>query len=242
MRRTGPLVRVLCFHDVDDAVWFESVISTLVENYEVITPQQFQANDFDPEKIHILLSFDDGYQSWVDTCLPVLERYNCKGLFFINSGLLDSAPDEVKVATYMQKRLLITPKIALSWEGARSLLIQGHTIGGHTVNHPSLGKVELSAAQTEILQDKNKIEKELGIILTDFAYPFGTKKDFSADTQRAVRFSAGYTSQYSALTGFVRTTNAKKIIPRTLVEKNFPPHKLHQWIMGGYDIFRFPKN
>ena len=55
-------------------MWFNDVVSMLVENFNVITPEQFRNREFDREKINVLLTFDDGYKSWVTTVLPILEE------------------------------------------------------------------------------------------------------------------------------------------------------------------------
>jgi len=235
MRRKGPLVRVLCFHDVDDAVWFESVIKMLLQNHNVLTPYQFHANDFDVEKINILLSFDDGYQSWIDTCLPVLERYDCKGLFFINSGLLDSVGDLEQVDAYMQNRLRISSKSPLTWQGAEALLVSGHSIGGHTITHPDLTSLPEEEVCTEVQDDKRRAESMLAVELKDFAYPFGTQLHYN-DSIAKTATVAGYQYIYTAETGFY--DNNITSVPRTLVEHNQVMSSLCHWIEGGYDIFR----
>ena len=144
--------------------------------YHVLTPAQFHAREFHASKINILFTFDDGYQSWIDVCLPVLTSYNIHGLFFINSGLLDVATDQVAVETYMRQQLRIEPKKPLTWNGAQVLVDAGHTIGGHTVSHPDLTTLPLAGALKEIQKDKQVLELRLGVVVTDFAYPFGRKK------------------------------------------------------------------
>jgi len=231
----GPLVRVIAFHDVTDAKWFEEVVSMLVSDFHVITPRQFYAREFNSRRINVLLTFDDGYQSWVDTCLPVLKKFNVKALFFINSGLLDIASDSQKVAQYMTQRLLITPKLPLTWQGAEMLVAEGHSIGGHTVTHLNVALLQATELSKEVVEDKKRIETMLGVSLVDFAYPFGTRKYFNPTTVNAVA-NARYTMQYSALTGFFDSAK-EGLIARTLVEKNQKVARIRKWVKGGYDIF-----
>lgn len=234
LRRRGPLVRILCFHDVADVSWFEQVIKMISKNYHLITPEEFHLQKFNSEKINILLTFDDGYQSWVDNCLPVLKKYELKGLFFVTSGLLDLAADTDKVATYMKERLLITPKKPLTWEGAKQLVEAGHTIGGHTVTHPNLAKLSEAEAKEEIMDDKYQLESKLELTLDDFAYPFGTENYINQSLLNLTK--TVYPYQYSAVTGFYSVKNIK-LIPRTLIEKNQPISQVKNWIGGSYDIF-----
>lgn len=231
-------MRILAFHDVQDGMWFDSVLNMLVANYEVITPAQFYTKDFDPEKINILLTFDDGYQSWVDVCAPALNARNLKALFFINSGLLDIASDPTSVTTYMRERLFLTSKEPLTWDGAKALLGEGHTIGGHSVGHYNLAVLDQSMLEPEIKDDKKRTEEQLGIILTDFAYPFGRTNNYNSNVFEVAK-QAGYTWQYSAVSSLV---GDKGVTPRTLVEKNQPIKSLQRWIEGGYDIFKSLRN
>lgn len=234
--RKGPLVRVLCFHDVPDGTWFMNVMELLKSEFHVLTPEEFTARSFHDTKINILLTFDDGYQSWVDVCMPIMEQYSFKGLFFINSGLLNAAHDADAVAHFMRDRMLISPKRPLTWEGAAALVASGHSVGGHTVNHTRMSICDALKAEEEVVSDKARHEEKLNVVLTDFAYPFGTKKDYTKETEAIVR-SAGYERQYSAVSGFV-TEVTPDPIPRTLVEKNQPPRQIRQWIYGGYDLFQ----
>lgn len=231
-RKKGSLVRILAFHDVQDGVWFEAVLNMLAANYTVITPAQFHAKEFDSEKINILLTFDDGYQSWVDVCAPALKARNLKALFFINSGLLDIASDPTSVTTYMRERLFLTPKAPLTWDSAKALLTEGHTIGGHSVGHYNLAVLDQSMLEREIKDDKKRIEEQLGCTPTDFAYPFGRSNNYNPNVFGVVK-QAGYTWQCSAVSSFV---TGAKVTPRTLVEKLQPLQSLGCWIEGAYDI------
>jgi peptidoglycan/xylan/chitin deacetylase (PgdA/CDA1 family) len=234
MRKKGPLVRVLCFHDVANAQWFGDVIGMLVREFNVVTPEQFNAKSFSNSKINLLITFDDGYKSWTDICLPILKTYEVKALFFVNSGILDVASDKIMSAKYFQNNVLVSPKEPLTWDHAKELIAQGHTIGGHTVHHVNLAKCDKDKTVAEIEEDKKRHEEMLGVQLSDFAYPFGTKKHFTNETT-GVAAKAGYQRQYSAITGFA--TSADIQIPRTLIEKDQSIGGVHSWVLGGYDCF-----
>jgi peptidoglycan/xylan/chitin deacetylase (PgdA/CDA1 family) len=241
LRKKGPLVRVICFHDVADRKWFEKIVAMLVEEYHIITPAEFKAQAFDEAKINILLTFDDGYQTWIDTCLPLLEKFQLKGIFFVNSGLLDSAHNEQKVAEFFKSRVLISQKKPLTWDGAKMLVRAGHTIGGHTINHVNLASFEREQAYTEIYEDKKRHEEMLGVSLKEFAFPFGTKKHFTQHTiEEAV--NSGYDMCFSAITGFYHPTTKLALVPRTLLENNQSPVSVKSWIEGGFDCFYKIKN
>ncbi len=229
-----PLVRVLAFHNVANPIWFEAVLQLLKREYSVISPSDFRNGNFMKNKVNVLITFDDGYDSWVTECLPLLKKYGIQGIFFINSGLLDSAGKGEVLTEYMKSNLKLSPKVPLTWEGVRRLKEEGHTIGGHTVHHQSLASLPTHTMKAEILEDKISLESRLGSDILDFAYPFGTHTDYSMETEKAVR-AAGYSFVYTAEPGFCDSVTSH--IPRTLLEEGQPISQVRRWILGSYDLF-----
>jgi peptidoglycan/xylan/chitin deacetylase (PgdA/CDA1 family) len=63
----------------------------------------------------------------------------------------------------------------------------GMEIGGHTVSHPILARLDAREARAEIAAGKERIEQLLGEKVTLFAYPNGRPyQDFSAEHVRLV--------------------------------------------------------
>lgn len=67
---------------------------------------------------------------------------------------------------------------------ARSQYIE---IGGHTVNHPSLGHQPEAVQQHEIRQCKATLENLLQREVSSFAYPYGERIDYSETTKSILR-------------------------------------------------------
>jgi peptidoglycan/xylan/chitin deacetylase (PgdA/CDA1 family) len=243
-QKKGPLVRILCFHDVEDGEWFEKIISLCIEKYHIITPEEFHNKQFKFNKINILLTFDDGYDSWINICLPILNKFEITALFFINSGLLDAEKySKDLVHKFMEQNLCIRNRKALSWHGAHELIKSGHAVGGHTVSHINLASsCSEDVIKDEIQLDKKNLETELDTTFFDFAYPFGTQKFFSKYITYLV-LTAGYKYHYSAISNFYDATlkSNKTHIPRTLIEDNQTLKSVQMWIEGGYDLFIFFK-
>jgi peptidoglycan/xylan/chitin deacetylase (PgdA/CDA1 family) len=238
IQNEGPLTRVVAFHDVDDGEWFRHIIASLAKEFHILSPHDFEQRTLHDKKINILITFDDGYKSWVDVCAPVLKEYGIKGLFFVNSGLLAAHGDEDATQTFVKENLRLSPKKTLSFEGMRELLREGHTCGGHTAHHRSLKGVAPDMVRSEVEDDKRVLEEELGVALRHFAYPFGTSKDYSGETEALIH-SFGYTFVYIAEPGFSRVGGHH--IPRTLVEKHQSYKSLARCMYGGYDIFVYLK-
>ncbi len=122
-----PLVRVWCLHSVsDNQVWqFLEKLSWLKKNYNVLTPEQFSKGQLALDKVNVLLTFDDGYESWFKNVLPILNEENVKALFFINNDFLSQA---------------------------FKLTDAGHTLGGHSVSHPRLTTLASEKLSQEVSQ------------------------------------------------------------------------------------------
>jgi peptidoglycan/xylan/chitin deacetylase (PgdA/CDA1 family) len=73
-------------------------------------------------------------------------------------------------------------------------LVQGGLIeiGAHTVTHPVLSMLPYAAQKTEIQQSKRQLENVIGYPVTCFAYPYGSKIDYTKETVSIVR-EAGFT-------------------------------------------------
>ncbi len=238
-RRQGTLTRIVVFHDVPDMVWFESMIQTLVKQFHIITPEEFQMGKQSPTMINVLITFDDGYASWQNVAIPILEKYHLKALFFVNSGLVERAHNETDSATFMRDALRITPRPALTLQGLHVLKDAGHTIGGHSRNHADLTKLSPQELCSEIEEDKCALEKILGVSVTEFAYPFGMSYHVNESVISAVQF-AGYTSAYTAISRFAQGSQTF-CTPRMCIEDNLTPRMLTIWINGAYDVFAYIK-
>ena len=230
------LVRVLVFHDVQDKVWFEKTIAYLAQYCRLITPEMYAQGKFDTYRINVLITFDDGYASWVTTCLPILSHYGVKAVFFINSGLIDVSENPEAQKRYVHDRLLLSPRNTLSWEGVKHLSENGHTIGGHTVTHARLSELQEHMQREEIIRDKVRIEAVLEKEITMFAYPFGQSTDYTSATKKIVS-DIGYTSAFTTESGFVYREDTFAL-SRLCIEDNLSPSHVRRWVGGGYDIFQ----
>lgn len=240
-RKGGPLVRVLVFHDVPHSAWFEDTIRYLKSRYHLLTPSDFQAGVFNAQKINVLITFDDGYASWVKVCAPVLERQGVHGLFFFNSGLLDAHDDVAAQNAYVRDRLLLSERDTLSWSGAEALMRGGHTLGGHTRSHQRLATLGEDAQRREIEDDRTAIAARLGSAPSMFAYPFGRKSDYTQRTKELVR-GAGYACAFTTESGFVRKGQDAYELPRLCLENGLTTVQIGRWVDGGYDVYNAVKS
>lgn len=235
-KRKSPLVRIVVFHDVSDGPWFRQILIAFHKRYHVITPEDFIESRFHPSRINVLVTFDDGYSSWVDVCLPILEEVKIKALFFINSGLIEVSGESVKRERYVKNQLLLSPRAILSWSGVQELSQNGHMIGGHTITHTRLSLLQEREQRDEIISDKICTESHIGKTLTLFAYPFGQKNDYTNVTERIMRESC-YRYAFTTEGVFAVRSNPYEI-SRLCLEPDMSVRQMHHWVEGGYDIYQ----
>ena len=89
-------------------------------------------------------------------------------------------------------------------------------VGAHTVSHPVLSRLTPVEQQREIHQCKRGLEEWLGREVSSFAYPYGSRSDYTAETTRLVA-GAGYESACGNFPGFVWQGNDCLQLPRLLM-------------------------
>ena len=230
--RSAPLLRVLNFHDVPDIVRFANILDVIRSQYHVVTPEACFSQCFDPSRVNILITFDDGYASWIEVAQSLMSPLDIKALFFVNSGLLDAHGDEAARRRYVKDRLLISPRETLSWDGLRALHAAGHTIGGHTTSHPRLSTLQQHELHAEIIQDKRRIETMLHTEITTFAYPFG---EHTLRVEMCLRY-AGYKHAFANEPCFA-TLDHPLHMTRMPIEETDSIMDLRHAVEGSCDVY-----
>lgn len=89
-------------------------------------------------------------------------------------------------------------------------------IGAHTVTHPVLSGLPVEDQRVEIEQSKMQLEALLGRPVTTFAYPFGTRADYTARTAAMVQ-DAGFRCACSNFVGVIGRDVGRFELPRAIV-------------------------
>ncbi len=103
--RGGPMVAVLCYHDLraddDFANWlrlpvteFDRQLTWLGRTARFIAPEDLDAPErLDRGRLNVMLTFDDGYLNNLELALPLLEAHRAPALFFVSTRpMLDQQP------------------------------------------------------------------------------------------------------------------------------------------------------
>lgn len=91
-------------------------------------------------------------------------------------------------------------RLMLNWEEVREMHRSGIRFGAHTVNHPILSKISLTAVVDEIRESKETIERYVGDRVTTFAYPSGRPQDFNSEIKEIVK-QEGFVCAVSTVAG-----------------------------------------
>jgi peptidoglycan/xylan/chitin deacetylase (PgdA/CDA1 family) len=127
----------------------------------------------------ILLTFDDGHRDFYTDAFPILKKYNVKATQFVITGFLNNAD-------FMTDAQLK--------EISKSDLIE---IGDHTINHLALAGLPLATVEKEVEDSKITLETKLGILITTFAYPYGS---FDLQAIQSLK-RAGFRTGFSTIPG-----------------------------------------
>lgn len=97
----------------------------------------------------------------------------------------------------------LAAQLWMDWDMIRDLDAQGMTIGGHTVNHPLLARIDDAQQWQEISTCAARLEQELGQPMHYFAYPVGSRDAFNAHTLACLK-RVGVHRAFSYYGGYVR--------------------------------------
>lgn len=140
----------------------------------------------------IALTFDDGYEDFYVNVLPLLKKYQAKATLYVVPGFIG------KQGYLTQGEL-------------KDIVASGFvSIGAHTLHHKNLTRLSSTAAQKEIAGSRDELERDFGVTVTSFAYPFG------AHTPRieAIVEEAGFSTAVTTERGWAQTPESLLTLKR----------------------------
>jgi peptidoglycan/xylan/chitin deacetylase (PgdA/CDA1 family) len=195
-------VRILTYHRISDRQLDTFTIRTdhfrmhmgyLADHHPVMKLSEVVAKlrcGLSPEPHTVALTFDDGYGELSGTVCEILGRHGLPATFFVTTGFIDHP--ELPGGPYM------------TWQDARYMAAQGHSIESHSVSHRSLGSLDPSEIASELINSRGRIIDEIGIPPEGLSYPYGTLRDFNPLVATAAK-SAGYRYAVTAIHGLNHT-------------------------------------
>lgn len=157
----------------------------------------------------VSLTFDDGYTSFYNYGLPLLQKYGFLSTDYIISGMLTSGNPKYMTAAQV-----------------KSLNAAGEEIGSHTVTHPDLTTLSASNMDSELMNSQATLQGLLGVPVRDFATPYGAANDqVITDAKNYYDSVRGVESGYNAKNNF----NPYNILVQNVVVTT-PVSQVEQWI------------
>ncbi|MCK5027875.1 MAG: polysaccharide deacetylase family protein [Candidatus Pacebacteria bacterium] len=240
LRKKEPIVRVLALHDVrsEERESFIKFIDFLKEKFNIISPEDFENKNFNHKKINVLLTFDDGYKSWVDIVAPILNERELSALFFITSGFVETRGNVELEKEFCKNNLFISHRTPLSWKEVAFLVEKypKNRIGGHTLNHVNLAKFSSSKQRFELRENKKILEEKIRKNISYCAYPFGIPSLHIDRQIPKIAKEVGFHGAFTTEINFTSISGDQFMFARTCLEHTTAPILSWMWIFGGYDI------
>ena len=128
------------------------------------------------------VTFDDGYEDFLDAAVPTLEKIGFSATVFVVVGMLGSENTwEHSGGPRPQLRLL-------GADGVREVSERGMEIGSHSVTHPRLSGLDSEALLREVGDSLQMLSEIMNAPVEGFSYPYGA---VDGPAVRAAR-KAGY--------------------------------------------------
>ncbi|MBW4523134.1 MAG: polysaccharide deacetylase family protein [Scytolyngbya sp. HA4215-MV1] len=154
----------------------------------------------------IALTFDDGYQDFLDYAAPLLKQYGFSATVFLVANQVGGA--NVWDQAYQEEIPL------MNWHTIRQLQTEGIEFGSHTATHPLLTALSPVEIVKEATRSRAILERELGVPIRTIAYPYG---DHNAVVQHLIG-ACGYTVGLSCRSGRSGFRDALLSLPRIEIE------------------------
>lgn len=134
----------------------------------------------------VILSFDDGYTSFLDHAVPLMSDFGFHGTVFLVAGQLGGynswdSPDA-------RSRLKLMGRSQV-----REVLAAGFEIGSHSMRHPDHAALTVEEICREVEDSRKLLEDEFGCMIAAYSYPYGRH---DARCTAAVK-AAGYSGAVS---------------------------------------------
>jgi peptidoglycan/xylan/chitin deacetylase (PgdA/CDA1 family) len=192
-----------------------------------------------PATFYIATGFLDGGRMWNDTVIEAVRRLRRATLslpeFGIDGFALDKIEQRQQAADTLIRMWKYLPTeerrrrtellqgmideempgdLMMSAEQVRTLHRRGMEVGGHTVNHPILARVDDVTAMTEIAAGKQQLEAITGAPVKLFAYPNGRPGEDYVDRHVTMVREAGFYAAVSTRSGTVTPADDIYQLPR----------------------------
>jgi peptidoglycan/xylan/chitin deacetylase (PgdA/CDA1 family) len=211
-------IPVLLYHDIafessDDYTITPALFAAQMEWLYANGYKAISFADLDKESSlekTVIITFDDGYASFITYAFPFLRAYGFKATINIIGEY---------VGSYITER---GDRLTLSWDEYRYLSASGlvslgsHTDRLHVFSHQGAAGVSDAVLLEDLQQFQNIFKQEMGTPSEIIAWPYG----FYNERSIAVAGKAGFHYFLTSKTGYYHHTDNFTEIPRIPISKN----------------------
>lgn len=227
---SGSGVRVITYHRFGEgrrapftvsAAAFEREMASLAKSGRAISLAQVAdhvAGRVAARAGSVLVTMDDGDPSVLDIAAPILKAHGVPSVAFVLGG----RPDGFEVM----------PDAHL-----RRLADFGMDVASHSMTHRSMARIPLAEARIEARESKARLEDATSRPVTSFAYPFGTRADYSDAVAQVLR-EEGYALAFTSQHGALAAGQDPMLLPRVKVESGDPDWLFPLLCRGAMDAWR----
>ncbi len=126
------------------------------------------------------LTFDDAYENFLQSALPVLEKYGFSATVFVVGGMMGGENSWDEKGPRMK---------LLDADGVREAAERGMEIGSHSMSHADLSGLEGARLDTELDQSRRILSELLSEEVEGFCYPYGSLNNASIQAVRRAGYS-----------------------------------------------------
>jgi peptidoglycan/xylan/chitin deacetylase (PgdA/CDA1 family) len=241
-----PVARFVTFHDILPCTLkqFEAKLHFLKRSTNVVSLDDFFAGKLSSKRINVVITFDDGYKSWVTHAVPILNKLELPAVFFIASGFIGlSKEDETEFAQskLFAKLGLFKMTGCLDYKDVKKISERGFTVGGHTISHCNLADLRNEGRiRQEIVEDKMRLETITGSNIIYFAYPFGAYNNPKLNLSKILRES-GYRGAVTTTPNFNSVESDPYMLHREMTHAAMHPCVFKARVYGNGDATRYLK-
>ena len=180
------------------------------EGIKFVHPKEFEKSlKQDKKKRKVLLTIDDGLQSFYDNAWPILKEKKIPFVLFVNTR-------EVGAFNYM------------NWDQIKELYRSENVeIGNHSHSHEYLVEENSETIKEDILKSIKIFEQNLGRNSEFFSYPFG---EYSLDFKKIIK-SLGFKYAFGQHSGVIDETKDLWELPRFPINEKYGEIKRFKTLM-----------
>ncbi len=196
-------IRVVNYHNTNpiDRERFEAEIKYFSEHFVPVTmdvmERFFETKEWPYDKPGLIPAIFEGFRNHYDVILPILDKYNFTGWFYIPSFFMDIARED-QILFSNTHELTVTDqesypdgRVALNWEELREIA-ERHEVCCHTGNHYQITRDSPDEDMyREIVEAKHRLENQIGREVDVFCWLYGEEYNYNVRAQKYLK-EAGY--------------------------------------------------